>query len=250
MPFLVLFLGIAVISAAIWFSYVLKKKRREGFAMMATQLGLEYFASDPFGTLGEPFALFEKGDGRGVENVLSGTWQQIDVRLFDYWYHEESTDSNGHTSKTYYRFDCVVAPVDAACSRLVIAHENLGTRLANALTFHDIQLESEDFNRAYYVRSPDPKFANDLVDARMIEWLLQSGAGYSFEVVGNAMLCFCRKVGPMEVVPLLGTAKAFRDHIPRVVASLYPLAGTTPASAAPGVEAQNEARWMAGHYTP
>lgn len=250
MPFLVLFLGIAAAVAAIWFSYALKKKRREGFALMATQLGLQYSAVDPFGTLSEPFALFDKGDGRGVENVLSGNWQQIDIRLFDYWYYEESTDSNGHTTKTYYRFDCVIAPVDAACSRLVIEHENLGTRLANALTFHDIQFESEDFNRSYYVKSPDAKFANDLVDARMIEWLLQGGAGYSFEAVGDKMLCFCRKLGPMEVVPLLGTAKAFRDHIPRVVSSLYPPAGATPAPVAPGVEAQNEARWMAGHYTP
>jgi hypothetical protein len=144
----------------------------------------------------------------------------------------------------------VIAPVDAECSRLVIEHESLGTRLANALTFHDIQFESEDFNRAYYVKSPDAKFANDLVDARMIEWLLQSGAGFSFEVVGDEMLCFCRKIGPMEVVPLLGTAKAFRDHIPRVVPSLYPLAAATGSAPAPGVEAQNEARWMAGHWTP
>ena len=252
MPFLVLFLGIAVIVAAIWFSHVQKKKRREGFALMATQLGLQYSAADPFGTLSEPFALFEKGDGRGVENVLSGTWQQIDVHCFDYWYYEESTDSNGHRTKTYYRFDCVIAPVDAACSRLVIEHENLGTRIANALTFHDIQFESEDFNKAYYVKSPDAKFANDLVDARMIQWLLQSGAGYSFEVVAEEMLCFCRKIGPMDVVPLLGTAKAFGDHIPRVVYSLYPMAGATPSAtaAAPGVEAANEARWNAGHWTP
>ena len=139
MPFLALFLGIAAIVAAIWFSYVLKKKRREGFALMATQLGLQYFAVDPFGTLGEPFALFEKGDGRGVENVLAGPWQQVDVRCFDYWYYEESTDSNGHRTKTYYRFDCVIAPVEAACSRLVIEHENLGTRLANALTLNFIR---------------------------------------------------------------------------------------------------------------
>jgi len=220
--FLVLFIGVAAIVAAIWVSYYLKKKRREGFAFAATQLGLQYAPEDLFGTLAEPFALFEKGDGRGVENVVWGRWQDLEVRLFDYWYYDESTDSKGNRSRTYHRFNCVIAPVDAACSRLVIEHENLGSRLASALTFRDIQFESEEFNRTYLVRSPDAKFANDLIDARMMEWLLANGDGYSFEVEADRMLCFCRKLGPMEMVPLLGTAKAFRENIPRVVYSLYP----------------------------
>ena len=250
MPFLVLFVAIAVVVGAVWFSIVAKQKRRQAFALMGTQLGLEYSQVDPYGTLAEPFALFEKGDGRGVENVLSGTWQDLDVRCFDYWYYEESTDSKGRRSRTYYRFDCVMGPVDATCSRLVIEHENLGTRLANALTFRDIQFESEDFNKAFYVKSPDAKFANDFVDERMMDWLLKNGAGFSFEVDANQMLCFCRKIDPTGIVPLLGTAKAFREQIPRVVYSLYPLAGATPSAPASGVEAENEARWTAGRWTP
>lgn len=218
--------AIGLIAAGVAYgSYYLKKRRREGFALVASQLGLQYSPEDPFGTLGEPFALFEKGDGRGVENVVWGTWQELDVRVFDYWYYEESTDSKGHTTKSYSRFDCVVAPIDAACSRLVIGHENIGTWLAGALSFDDIQFESEDFNKAYYVKSPDAKFANDFIDARMMEWLLKNGEGFSFEVAADRLLCFCRKVGPMEIVPLLGTAKAFRDRIPRVVYSLYPKPG-------------------------
>ena len=243
-------IGIGLIILIGWFGYVQRKKRQQGFGLVATQLGLEYFQEDPFGLLSEPFALFEKGDGRGVENVLSGTWQELDVRLFDYWYYEESTDSKGRTSKTYYRFDCVVAPVDAACSRLVIGHENMGTWLAGALTFHDIQFESEDFNKEFNVKSPDKKFANDFLDARMMDWLLKNGEGFSFEVDADRLLCFHRQLKPIELVPLLGTAKAFRDHIPRVVSSLYPLAAPPPSDAEPGVEAANEARWLAGRWTP
>ena len=243
-------IGLGLIILIGWYGYAKRKKRRQAFALLGTQLGLEYFPEDPFGLLSEPFALFDKGDGRGVENVLSGRWKDLDVRLFDYWYYEESTDSNGHTSKTYYRFDCVVAPVDAACPRLVIGHENIGTWLAGALTFHDIQFESEDFNKEFNVKSPDKKFANDFVDARMMDWLLKSGEGFSFEVDVDRLLCFHRQLKPMELVPLLGTAKAFRDHIPRVVSSLYPLAAAPPSDAKLGAEAANEARWLAGHWTP
>jgi len=185
---LIIVLGLAAVGLIGWFSYVAKQKRRQAFALMATQLGLEYSPQDPYGTVSEPFPLFDKGDGRGVENVLSGTWQDLDVRLFDYWYYDRSTDSKGNTSKTYYRFDCVIVPVEAACPQLTITHENLGTRLANALTFHDIRFESEEFNRAYYVRSPDKKFANDLVDARIMDWLMKHAEGFSFEVAGNEVL--------------------------------------------------------------
>lgn len=219
---LLLVAGIAAVIAAAWFGYVAKQRRRDAFALMARQLGLEYAAEDPYGTLSEPFAFFEKGDGRGVENVLSGSWQGVDVRLFDYWYYDDSTDAQGHSSRTYYRFDCVIVPVEAGCPRLTISHENVGTWLANALTFHDIRFESEAFNRQYYVKCSDTKFANDLVDARMIDWLLQHGTGFSFEVAGTEALCYQKKLDPIDVVPLLGTAKAFLDHIPRVVYSLYP----------------------------
>jgi hypothetical protein len=107
----------------------------------------------------------------------------------------------------------------------VIEHENLGTRLATALTFHDIQFESEAFNKAFYVKSPDAKFANDFVDARMMDWLMAHAAGFSFEVDGDELLCSCKRIEPTAIVPLLGTANAFREQIPRVVYSLYPRAG-------------------------
>jgi hypothetical protein len=222
-PFILLaVLALALVGLAAYITYAVAKKRREAFATMARQLGLSYAAEDPFGVVSEPFALFEKGDGRGAENMLWGTWQDIQLRAFDYWYYEESTDSHGRTSRSYYRFDCAIVPIDAACVRLTITHETLFTRFADALTFHDIEFESEAFNKAYNVKSADKKFANDLIDGRMMNWLLAHGDGYSFEVVGDEVLCYCQKIQPAAFLPLLGTAKAFVDTVPEVVTSLYP----------------------------
>jgi hypothetical protein len=216
------FVVIAVVAgAAAYLAYYFKKKRIQGLAAAAKQLGLRFSQSDPFGTLSEPFQLLHKGDGQGVENVMSGLWQGMNLRQFDYWYYEESTDSKGHRSKSYYRFNCVIAPVDAACAHLTIDHENLFTRLADALSFHDIEFESEEFNRAYQVKCSDKKFANDFVDARMMDWLLQHGEGYTFEVAGDEILCAHKRLRPTELIPLLGTAKAFRGAVPRVVFELY-----------------------------
>ncbi|TMK60262.1 MAG: hypothetical protein E6G54_02780 [Actinobacteria bacterium] len=220
---LILVGGVALVGLIAYLSYLSTKRRRLGFQTMARQLGLSYSLEDPFGLLGEPFALFQKGDGRGVENVLSGVWQDLDLRAFDYWYYEESTDSNGRTSRSYSRFDCAIVPIGAACPELSIGHETFFTRVAGALSFHDIQFEDEAFNRAFNVRGNDRKFANDLVDARMMQWLLAHAADYGIEVVGDRVLVAGPKIPPAELVQLIGTAKAFVDHVPKVVFSLYPV---------------------------
>jgi hypothetical protein len=151
-----------------------------------------------------------------------GTWRGCDVRAFDYRYYDESTDSNGHTSKTYHRFDCALTTVDALCPRLTIEPENVLTRLADVLTFRDIDFESEEFNRRFNVKTSDRRFAAAFCDARMMDWLMEHGGGYSFEVVGDRMLIWCRRVDPAGIVHVLGTASTFRQHVPAVVSSLYP----------------------------
>ena len=219
---LILVGGVALVGLIGYLSYLSTKRRRLGFQTMARQLGLSYSLDDPLGLLGEPFALFQKGDGRGVENVVSGVWQGLDLRAFDYWYYDESSDSEGRTSKTYHRFDCVLMLVDARCPRLSIGEENVLTRIADALTFRDIEFESEEFNRRFNVKGDDPRFATAFCDARMMQWLLDHGAGYAFEVIGDRALAWSKRVDPAELVGVLGTAKAFHERIPEVVRSLYP----------------------------
>ena len=222
---LILVGGVTAVGLVAYLSYLSTKRRRLGFQTMARQLGLDYSLQDPFGLLGLPFALFQKGDGRGIENVLSGIWQGLEVRAFDYWYFEESTDSNGRRSRSYTRFDCAVVPIAAACPQLSIDHETFLTRLAGALSFHDIEFEDEAFNHAFNVRGDDRRFANALIDARMMAWLLAHGGEHAIEIVGNGVLVAGPKIEPAEVIQVIGTAKGFVDHVPEVVTSLYPDSG-------------------------
>ena len=97
------------VAAVAYYQYQRKLERQRQFRALALGHGLDFSIEDPFHTLGEPFALLQRGDGRGVENVLWGEWQGLELRAFDYWYYDESTDSKGHTSKSYSRFDCVLA---------------------------------------------------------------------------------------------------------------------------------------------
>jgi hypothetical protein len=219
---LIFFLFVLVAVGVAALAYQAKLRRQKEMGIVARNQGLDFSITDPFDTLGEPFSLLARGDGRGVENVMWGFWHDLEIRAFDYWYYEESTDSNGHRSKTYHRFDCVLAPVEARCPRLEIANENILTRIADAFSFRDIEFESEEFNRRFNVKGDDRHFATAFCDARMMEWLLLHGDGYAFEVVGDRLLCWCRRVKPARIVHLLGTASAFREQIPAVVRSLYP----------------------------
>lgn len=151
-----------------------------------------------------------------------GTWHGIRVRAFDYWYYEESTDSDGRRSKTYYRFSCAVSEIEAACSPITIDRENLLTRIADGLALDDIRFELDEFNRAFNVKAGDRRFANDFVDQRMMEWLLGSPSEFRFDACGPWLMCFGKKQRPNELIPLLGTLEGFRDRVPRVVYDLYP----------------------------
>ncbi len=221
MAVLLVILIVLLVVGGVALSYYAKQKRRQELASVARQLGLEYSATDPLGCLGLPFALLSRGDGRGTENVLWGTWQSMPVTEFDYWYYEESTHSNGNRSKTYYRFSCAVSEIEAFCSHLTIDRENLFTRLADHLGLRDIEFESEEFNRAFNVKGKDRKFANDFIDARMMQHLLQVDRAFQFEVSGKWLLCFSKRRKPLDLIPLLGTLKQFRDQVPRVVYELY-----------------------------
>ena len=223
MEVLVLVLLIALVVAIAAASYRLKLKRRRELVTMARQLGLEYSREDLHGCVSLPFALLQRGDGRGTENVLAGVWQDTPLLEFDYWYYVESTDSNGNTSRSTYRFSCAAAEVDAGLSPLTLGRENVLTRLADSIGLSDIRFELEDFNRAFTVKCKDRKFANDFVDQRMMGWLLQADGGFSFEACGRWLLVYSKRRRPSDLIPLIGTLKQYRDHVPRVVYDLYGL---------------------------
>jgi len=213
---------IVIVVLLIWSSVVAARKRRAAFLALSVKLGLRYDIKDPFDTVDLPFALFGKGDSRGVDNVLSGDAAGMRIRLFDYHFTVTSTDAQGHSSSTTYPFSCAMAEIDADCPHLALEQESFMSRISRHLGFHDIEMESEEFNRRYLVASDDKKFAYAMLDARMMAWLMDEGAVCEYEVVGPLVLCFRKRVKPEEYENLLEVLRRFHSHVPTVVASLYP----------------------------
>lgn len=221
--FLLVVLAIAAVAAAQWWW---KQRRREEWRKMARVHGLEFSRHDPFDLLWLPFRLLGKGDGRGVEHVAWGTYGGREVKAFDYWYYDESNDSDGHRSRSYNHFTCVVSDLPSDLQRLTVRPEGILSRLADHVGFRDIELESEEFNRAFQVEAEDRRFATYLLDARMMRWLLYAEGSWRYEISANHLLLVSGRVWPNKVPELIGAHKGFADHIPDVVWDVYGARGS------------------------
>jgi hypothetical protein len=51
-------------------------------------------------------------------------------------------------------------------------------------------------------------------------WFSEDGR-FGFEVAGDRLLVHCPPLRPTDLIPLLGTARGFLDHIPRMVLTEY-----------------------------
>jgi len=216
--------GFALVAAFIVIGYQVRKRRIQEWQQLASSLGLQFSTEDPFALVDLPFHLFKEGEGQGTENVMWGTSEGLDLKAFEFWFYTESTSTSTNggmsTHRDYSYFSCVLVPAPVVCPNTTIGPEGLMSKLGHLLGFHDIDFESEDFNRAMKVKSADPKFANYLIDARMMQWLLET-KGWQFELNGTDILTYCRRVRPLEMPNVIAAAEGFRAHIPEVVEDTY-----------------------------
>jgi hypothetical protein len=213
----------AIAVFGIWYAqYKARIARMNAVAAIGSKFGFTFSAQDIDYIVSMPFALFSKGDGRGVENILSGEHDGIPMRLFDYWYYEETSDGRGNRSRQYHRFTCGLATIPAACPRFQLGHENFLTRLGDHLGLHDVELEYDDFNRAFRVKCADQKFAFSLLDGQMMEWMLREDSFAAVEVDGPWVLVAADRLPPAQWLTLGSWLEQFHRLIPPVVYSTYP----------------------------
>jgi hypothetical protein len=176
---------IAIVGAI--YSAIAARKRREGLFELAQRVNLN-FNPDPDYGLAERFAFLKKlaqGDNRYCYNVLSGTYQNDDVLAFDYHYQVTTHDKNGsHT--THYRFSFFISQMPAAFPDLTVRRENFFLKVAEVFGYQDIKFESAEFSKTFRVRSPDKKFAYDVCNAKMMEYLL-ANRDLSLEIENQAL---------------------------------------------------------------
>jgi hypothetical protein len=120
---------------------------------------------------------------------------------------------------TLFHWTGSVRPSTAGWSDLTVVPERLVSRLRDAIGVPQINMELEEFNRAFQIRAGDARFASAFVDARMMRWLLERGPGVGFEVSGDRVMVFRRRATASldDVADSLALYDDFVEHIPRVV---------------------------------
>lgn len=226
------FVALAVGAAV--YSYRQAKKRREEFAAVAAQRGWAYAARDDRWTTRFEGSPFGHGHDRRASNVVSASHDGRAFIAFDYHYAttEHSTDANGHHTSREVSHDYSVIALDlgAAFPALWVTPEGFFGRALGRLLNRDIELELEEFNRAFTVTCPDRKFATDVLHPQMMEFLLHyRDMEFSFRTGSVCIVREGRHSIP-EVDGKLQVMDGIADRIPEFVWQEF--RGPTPPAGA------------------
>ncbi len=216
MPFIFVAVFVAVVIGAI-FNAIAQRKRREGLFELAQRLNLNFDAGQDFGIPGR-FGFLKQlaqGSNRYATNVLSGTYQQNEILAFDYHYETHSTDSKGRPQTQDYWFSFFILTLPASFPDLTIRRENFFTKVAEVFGYQDIKFESAEFSKAFNVRSPDKKFAYDVCNAKMMEYLL-ANRDLSVEIENEVIaLAFSTRLSVEQIEFNLQRLIEIRSRLPQ-----------------------------------
>jgi hypothetical protein len=185
--FIFVLFAVVVIATAIY-GALAARKRRADLSALAARLGLNFNPDEDCG-LADRFEFLNQlaqGENRYAINVLSGTYQQNKVLAFDYHYETHSTDSKGNRQTHHHWFSFFILTLPASFPELTLRRENFFTKVAEVFGYQDIKFESAEFSKTFCVRSPDKKFAYDVCNAKMMEYLL-ANRDLSIEIENEAL---------------------------------------------------------------
>ncbi len=151
-------------------------KRRQSLMTWAQSKGLVFSPEKDRG-VDSRFPAFSCLQKRGyAQNTMKGDYSGRPLYAFDYhWTGKDettSTDSKGSTQRTGHYFSAVVMFSKVPLKPLLIRPEGLSDKVTAAAGSDHIDFESAEFSRKFFVKSPDRKWAYDVIHARTIEFLL------------------------------------------------------------------------------
>jgi len=217
----------AIAGFAIWAHYQAARRRAE-LSAWAARHGWHWSAGrdSSFDNRYAFFSCLTKGDNRFAENIIEGVDRDRPFRAFDYHYETHSTDSKGRRQTHHHHFSAVILTTDGPLKPLSIREETWLDKVGEFFGLDDIDFESAEFSRAFHVKSPDRRWAFDVLNQRTMEFLL-AAPRFAIEFGGVFAIVYRDRrfsVGDFEAA--LGVAAGLLECIPRAV--LEELKGTSP----------------------
>jgi len=204
-------LGFAGIAFWNWYD---SKKRRELLGAWAVGKGWRFQPGKVSGPAAEYPGLkfFDRGHSRSACNIISGEHNGRSVRLMDYRYVTGSGKS-----RTTHHVGVLIMRTDFPTIPLTIRRENPFDKVTEFFGADDIDFESAEFSRKFYVKSNDRKWAYDVIHQRTMDFLLASP---SYEIafgMQEIAITKSRKLSPQGYDEALALATGFYDLVPDYV---------------------------------
>jgi hypothetical protein len=185
-------LGAIVVAGILYWQYKAHQRKVAEFRAFAAKHGWQYLdrgdAKLENRFLEEPFGV---GHDRQARHVFRGEHRDRKILAYEYSYKTYSTDGEGRRRSETHTFTLTSVYLPKPKPVLEIAREGLGRKLLGFVGVRDLQLESEQFNDAYRIKTDNDRFAYDILHPRMMEWMLEDSRaqryGFRFER-GDLML--------------------------------------------------------------
>ncbi|HOX08242.1 MAG TPA: hypothetical protein PK280_17745 [Planctomycetota bacterium] len=207
------------------------RKRRIALARLAGTLGMQYLPSDPEGDARRALTFlrfFPHSKGHKFSQVVRGSFGGRSVEFFDCHYRQ--VGKSGLDS-------LVVMATGADFPRLAVWPEGsaekqfVASGLARAGGFEDIDFESHEFSKRFYVTAKDRKFAYAVVTPQAMEFLMGCPQHSCIELSGGeAVASTGGQIEAEELPKHLTLLSGFLDRIPDYVWKDY-AAGKVAGSA-------------------
>ena len=214
--FILIIVGIIAI---IIVGVVLQRKKSEGrkkeLAGWAFSKGLNFSPARDAGINNRySFKCLQRGENRYGYNIVEGNIGSRPARAFDYHYETHHTDSKGNRQTQHHYFSAVVVDANLPLKPLFIRNERLFDKLAEFIGFDDIDFESAEFSKRFYVKSPDKKWAYDVLHQATMEFML-SAPRFDIEFGGRQVIAYRNNTfKAVEFEEALNLVNGILDRLP------------------------------------
>jgi len=212
MPALMFIVFGVLIVALVGVGLYMQAKRRQELRAWAHGHGLSFDPSRDSGMDDRfpGFRCLRQGHSRYAHNVMDGKWAgELPVTAFDYQY----TTGSGKNQTTH-NFSAVIVRSPVPLKPLFVRREGFFDKVGEFFGFDDIDFESAEFSRMFYVASPDRRWAYDVIHQRMMEYLM-AAPNFTIEFEGlHVIASRSGRFRPYDFEAAVETVRGILDRLP------------------------------------
>jgi hypothetical protein len=191
------------------------KKRKEQLSQMAFSLGMSYHEKDEWGMLAllKDFALFKKGFGRKIFNVMSKKQGLLEekVNMMDYQY----TVSTGKSAVTFVQTVFFIQSKRLALPQMLLKPENFFHKIGAWLGMQDIDfVEHPEFSNKFLLQGEDEQRIRLTMDEEIMRFFLVEKK-WCMESIGYYLVFYRagKLVEPAHIKSLFEKGMVLYDHL-------------------------------------